>query len=113
MKGDAEFDGARRFIEQPGTELVGGKEERRNSQWIGDPDHQYGDRKVAAGGHSGGGRQQHLKWHRDEGEEEPYGNPAGNRVAVQVPQVGILQRLAEEAQEFLAMKLLGFWQESP
>jgi len=88
---------ARRDLHQPGTGHVGDEEYRRHGQRVGQPDQADRDRQVAAYRDGQRRRQQHLHGDRDQRREQAHAHGPRHRVAVQVPEVRVMQQLAEKA----------------
>jgi len=89
--------GARRHLHQPGAGHVGDEEHRRHGQRVGQPNQADRDRQVAAQRNGQCGGQQHLRWHRDQRREQANAHGPRHRMAVQVPEVRVMQQLAEKA----------------
>jgi len=88
---------ARRDLHQPGAGHVGDEEHRWHGQRVGQPDQADGNRQVAAHWNRQRCGQQHL--HGDGDQRREQANPHGprHRVAVEVPEVRVMQQLAEKA----------------
>jgi len=97
LEGQLIGQGARRYLHQPGTGHVGDEEHRRHGQRVGQPHQADGDRQVAAHRDRQGRRQQHLHRDGNKRREQAHTHGSGHRMAVQVPEVGVVQQFAEKA----------------
>jgi len=96
---DGDFLGqrARRHLHQPGAGHVGDEEHRRHGQRVGQPHQAHRDWQVAAHRDRQRCGQQHLHGDRDQRREQADAHGPRHRMAIQVPQVGVVQQLAEKA----------------
>jgi len=88
---------ARWYLHQPGAGHIGDEEHRRHGQWVGQPHQADRDRQVAAYRNGQRGGQQHLRRHRNQRREQANAHGPRHRMAVQVPEVRVVQQLAEKA----------------
>jgi len=86
-----------RNLQQPGAGHVGDEEHRRHGQRVGQPDQADGDRQVAAYRDRQCRGQQHLHGDWDQCREQAHAHGPRHRVAVEVPEVRVMQQLAEKA----------------
>jgi len=97
FEGQLVGQGTRRYPHQPGAGHVGDEEHWRHGQRVGQPHQADRNRQVAAHRNGQRGGQQHLRRHRDQRREQAHAHGTRHRMAVQVPQVGVVQQLAEKA----------------
>lgn len=92
--------------EQLAAHQVGAIEQRRHGDWVGEPD--QGDREGQIDPKEDGttSRQQHLAGKGDPGHEEADREGTGGGAAVEVPEAGIEQQLAEQPQVLVLLELV-------
>ena len=96
FNGQLEVQVARCLPQCPRAGLVGGIKYRRHGDRVGHPHQRNRDRQVAADDDGQGCRQEHLEGHRHEGDEQAGRHTPGNGVAVQVPEIAVVQQLTEQ-----------------
>jgi hypothetical protein len=85
----------------PSADQIGEEEYRRDGQGICDPDQRHGNRQIDAEYDRCRCCHDHLKGERDEGHEEPDGESARCRMAVEVPEIGVMQEFTENLKMFV------------
>ncbi|OFS73387.1 hypothetical protein HMPREF3173_11705 [Pseudomonas sp. HMSC08G10] len=97
LDGDFVRQRAGRHLHQPGAGHVGDEEHRRHGQWIGQPDQADRDWQITPQWDCQAGGQQHLHGHGNQCRKQADAHGPRHRMAVQVPEVGIVQQPAEKA----------------
>jgi len=97
FEGQRVGQGTWRDLHQPCAGHVGHEEYRRHGQWVGQPDQADGDRQVAAHRDRQCRGQQHLHGDRDQRREQTYAHGPRHGVAVEMPEVRVMQQFAEKA----------------
>ena len=95
FQGNFELEGLRRGLQNPGADLVTKIKKRWHGDWVTQPDQGHRYRQVGVDEYCQECGGQHLERYRHTGHEQANGKRTGYRVAVEVPQVGVVQQGTE------------------
>lgn len=98
-----------RGAQYPGAELIGREKKRRYGHRIAYPDQRYGQGYVSPPENSDPGGENHLEGYGHKGPEQTYAEGPGDGMAIKMPKVRIMNKIAEYSQATVGANCCGAW----